>query len=128
MEFEFEQDPDASDDLKFHFRRLIRDALKAVDPSARLPSIRSRRLDVWKDRLEAIADPLFGTRISSPKRRMPTSIPSDRSSSSKRPGSPTITSPRRLPWCGRRTTERLTAINAEPQDAQNSRPRDRMSR
>ena len=59
MEFEFEQDPDASDDLKFHFRRLIRDALKAVDPSARLPSIRSRSLDAWKDCLEAIADPLF---------------------------------------------------------------------
>ena len=59
MEFEFEQDPDASDDLKFHFRRLIRDALKAVDPSAQLPSIRSRSLDAWKDCLEAIADPLF---------------------------------------------------------------------
>src|SRR5690242_19186019 len=32
LEFEFEKDTDADDDLKFRFRRLIRDALKAVDP------------------------------------------------------------------------------------------------
>jgi len=59
MEFEFERNPDADDDLKFRFRRLIRDALRAVDPSARCPSIRSRKSDAWSDCLEAISEPLF---------------------------------------------------------------------
>ena len=33
-EIEFEKDPDSADGLKFRIRRLIREALKAVDPSA----------------------------------------------------------------------------------------------
>ena len=59
MEFEFERSPDADGDLKFRFRRLIRDALKSVDPSARCPSIRSRKLDAWTDCLDAISEHLF---------------------------------------------------------------------
>jgi hypothetical protein len=59
VEFEFEKSPDFGDDLKFRLRRLIRDALKAVDPSARRPPLRSRNLSVWKDCLEVIADRIF---------------------------------------------------------------------
>jgi hypothetical protein len=59
LEFEFENDPDVDDDLKFRFRHLIREALKAIDPSARRPPIRSRNLDAWKDCLDVIADRLF---------------------------------------------------------------------
>ena len=59
IELEFERDPDATGDLEFRFRRLIRDALKAVDPSARRPRLGSRNLSVWKDCLEMIADHLF---------------------------------------------------------------------
>lgn len=59
MEFEFEESDDADEDLKFRFRRLIRKALKTVEPTARRPPLRSRNLSVWKDCLEAIADPLF---------------------------------------------------------------------
>ena len=58
-EIEFEQDPDTSDDLKFRIRRLIRDALEALDPTAEPPSIRCRYLDDWRFCLEAIADHLF---------------------------------------------------------------------
>lgn len=59
MEFEFETDADVDADLKFRFRHLIREALKAVDPSARRPPLRSRNLSIWKDCLDAIADHLF---------------------------------------------------------------------
>jgi hypothetical protein len=59
MEFEFEESPDAGLDLKFRYRRLIRDALEVVDPSARCPSTRSRNLDAWKDCLDTISDHLF---------------------------------------------------------------------
>jgi hypothetical protein len=59
MEFEFEKSPDAGLDLKFRYRRLIRDALKVVDPSTRCPSTRSRNLDAWRDCLDAISEPLF---------------------------------------------------------------------
>jgi hypothetical protein len=37
IEFEFEKDADVDPDLRFRFRHLIREALKAVDPSARQP-------------------------------------------------------------------------------------------
>jgi hypothetical protein len=59
MEIEFENDPETSDDLKFRIRRLIRHALKALDPTAQPPSIRCRNLDDWRFCLEAIADHLF---------------------------------------------------------------------
>jgi hypothetical protein len=58
-EIEFEQDPDTGDNLKFRIRRLIRDALEALDPTAEPPSIRCRSLDDWRFCLEAIADHLF---------------------------------------------------------------------
>jgi hypothetical protein len=58
-EFEFEKDPDAADDLKFGIRRLIRDAMKAVDPSADLPPVRGREIAAWRNCVEAIADRLF---------------------------------------------------------------------
>lgn len=60
IEFEFEKDADA--DLKFRFRYLIRAALKAVDPTARRPPLRSRNLDAWKGCLESIADRIFWDR------------------------------------------------------------------
>ena len=59
MEIEFEKDPDADAALKFRIRRLIRGALKAVDPSADCPPVRSRDFAAWRDCLEAIADRLF---------------------------------------------------------------------
>jgi hypothetical protein len=62
MEFEFEESDDADDDLKFRFRHLIREGLKAVDPSARRPPLHSRNLAAWKDCLELIADHLFWDR------------------------------------------------------------------
>jgi hypothetical protein len=62
IEFEFETDADVDADLKFRFRLLIREALKAVDPSARRPPLRSRNLDAWKDCLEVIADRIFWDR------------------------------------------------------------------
>jgi hypothetical protein len=58
-EIDFEKDPDADDDFKFRIRRLIRDAVMEVDPTAEPPSIRCRNLDDWKFCLEAIADLLF---------------------------------------------------------------------
>ena len=58
-EIEFENDPGTSDEFKFHIRRLIRDALTSVDPSASPPSLRCRNLDDWRDCLEAISDHLF---------------------------------------------------------------------
>jgi hypothetical protein len=62
IEFEFENASDVEDDLKFRFRHLIGDALEAVDPTARRPPVRSRRLSVWTDCLEVIADHLFWDR------------------------------------------------------------------
>jgi hypothetical protein len=61
-EIEFEQDPDTSDSLKFRIRRLIRDAVEALDPTAEPPSIRCRNLDDWRYCLEAIADHLLWDR------------------------------------------------------------------
>jgi len=61
-EIEFENDPDASDPLKFRIRRLIRDALKAVDPSAHCPPVRSREFDEWRYCLEELADHVFWDR------------------------------------------------------------------
>jgi hypothetical protein len=58
-EIEFEQAPDADEALKFRIRRLIRDALEALDPTAEPPSIRCRNLDDWRFCLETIADHLF---------------------------------------------------------------------
>ncbi len=58
-EIEFEEDRETADDLKFRIRRLIRDALEALDPTAQPPSIRCRNLDDWRDCLEAISDHLF---------------------------------------------------------------------
>ena len=54
IEFEFEESPDVDDDLKFRFRDLIREAVKAVDPTARRPPLRSRSLSDWTDCLEVI--------------------------------------------------------------------------
>jgi hypothetical protein len=62
MEFEFEKDTDVDGDLKFRFRHLIREALKAVDPMARRPPLRSRNLSDWEDGLESIVDHLFWDR------------------------------------------------------------------
>src|SRR6516164_9354740 len=62
IEFEFEEALDVEDDLKFRFRHLIGDALKAVDPTARRPPLRSRSLSDWTDCLEVIADHLFWDR------------------------------------------------------------------
>jgi len=62
IEFEFENAPDIDEDLKFRFRCLIRDALDAVDPTARRPPLRSRNLSCWKDCLDVIADHLFWDR------------------------------------------------------------------
>jgi len=62
IEFEFEKDADVDAGLAFRFRRLIRQALKAVDPSARRPPLRSRNLDAWEDCLELIADRIFWDR------------------------------------------------------------------
>ena len=62
IEFEFEEVPDIDDDLRFGFRHLIRDALEAVDPTARRPPLHSRNLSVWKDCLDVIADHLFWDR------------------------------------------------------------------
>jgi hypothetical protein len=61
-EIEFEEDADTSDNLKFRTRRLIRDALEALDPTAEPPSIHCRNLDDWMDCLEAISDHLFWDR------------------------------------------------------------------
>ena len=58
-EIDFEEDRDADDDLKYRIRRLIRDALKALDSTAEPPSIRCRNLDDWRDCLEALSDHLF---------------------------------------------------------------------
>ncbi len=62
MEFEFETNPDVEDDLKFRFRRLIREALKAVDPAAESPPVRSQDLDAWKGCLDEIAEHLLWDR------------------------------------------------------------------
>ena len=59
MEIEFERDPDADAALKFRIRRLIRGALKAIDPSADCPPVRSRDFAAWGECLEAVADRLF---------------------------------------------------------------------
>lgn len=59
VELEFEESLDVEDDLKFRYRHLIRDALEAVEPSARRPPLRSRKLSRWKDCLDAIADHLI---------------------------------------------------------------------
>ena len=58
-EIEFEEDPDADDDLKFRIRRLIRDAVMEGDPTAQPPAVQCRSLDDWRFCLEAIADHLF---------------------------------------------------------------------
>jgi hypothetical protein len=58
-EIEFETDPDTDDEFKFHMRRLIRDALIAVSPTAEPPSFRCRNHDDWMFCLEAISDHLF---------------------------------------------------------------------
>jgi hypothetical protein len=62
IEFEFENAPDIDDDMRFRFRHLIRDALEAVDPTARRPPVRNRNLSVWMDCLDVIADHLFWDR------------------------------------------------------------------
>ncbi len=59
IELDFEKLADVDDGPTFRFRHLIREALKAVDPSARRPALRSRRVSVWKEGLDAIADTLF---------------------------------------------------------------------
>jgi hypothetical protein len=62
IEFEFENAPDIDDDRRFGLRHLIRDALEAVDPTARRPPLHSRNLSRWKDCLDVIADHLFWDR------------------------------------------------------------------
>jgi hypothetical protein len=62
VEIEFENDPDAADHLKFHFRRLIRNAVMEVDPTKQPPAVQCRNLDDWRDCLEVIADHLLWDR------------------------------------------------------------------
>jgi hypothetical protein len=78
-EIEFEQDPDTGDDPKFRIRHLIRDALIALDPTARSPPYRCRNLDDWGTAWRQFRTTYSGTTTSFPKRRMPTSIRSGRS-------------------------------------------------
>ena len=62
VEIEFETYPEADDDLDFRIRRLIRDAVMEVDPTAQPPAVQCRSLDDWKCCLEALADHLLWDR------------------------------------------------------------------
>jgi len=60
MEIDLEADAEA--DTKHLFRRLVRESLKAVDPSCKPPAIRSRKIDAWNDCIDEIAEHLLWDR------------------------------------------------------------------
>ena len=96
MEIDLEADAEA--DTQFLFRRLIRHALKAVDPSARLRPFRSRNLDAWNGDLDEIAEHLLWDRDFLDEGTFADMHPPWLNPSSGGPGSTTTTSPRRRHW------------------------------
>ena len=60
MEIDLEEGADP--ETKYLFRRLVREALKAVDPSSRPPAARSRKIDAWDGCIDEIAEHLLWDR------------------------------------------------------------------